>query len=53
MPISSATNSGPWVGMVPSVTGTRFFCASDPAMASTATIGQKRPINMRGRATTL
>jgi hypothetical protein len=52
-PSSSATNSGPCVGIVPSVTGTRFLAASEPAIASAATIGQKRATNIAMPVATL
>src|SRR5580692_11828075 len=42
VPISRITKVTPCVGMVPSLNGMRFLAASEPAMASTATIGQKR-----------
>ena len=51
--MTSVTNKGPCVGIVPSVTGTRFFAASDPAIASAATIGQKRPMNIARAVATL
>ena len=41
-PTRSPTNSGPWVGRVPAVAGTFFFCTSAPASARIATIGRKR-----------
>ena len=43
---SSPAKSGVPVGNVPAVTGTRCFRASDPARASTSTIGRKRPPSM-------
>ena len=46
MPHSSTTNSGPSVGSVPAVTGTRFLRASEPAIASTGTMSQNRVIHM-------
>ena len=51
--MSSATNSGPCVGMVPSVTATRFLAASEPAMARAATIGQNRAMNIARPVDTL
>src|SRR5262249_41672151 len=53
VPMSSTTKFGPWVGMAPSDTGTRFFAASEPATASIATIGQKRPNHMVSPSATL
>jgi len=40
-------------GIVPSVTGTRFFAASAPAIASAATIGQNRPNHIARPVATL
>ena len=39
VPMSRRMNVGPCVGMVPPVTGMRFFAANEPATASTAMIG--------------
>ena len=53
MPISSTTNSGPCVGSVPSVAASRFFAASEPAIASTGTITPKRPNHIASASMTL
>src|SRR6266436_7339668 len=43
VPISSPTNSGPWVGILPTAAPERFFNAMLPARASTGTMVPKRP----------
>src|SRR5262249_8569897 len=46
VPISSPDHSGPYVGNVPSDTGTRCFLTMEPAIASRGTIIRKRPMSM-------
>ena len=42
-----------WVGMVPSVAGRRGWAASDPASASTSTMGTRRPSHMHAASVRL
>ena len=44
---SSTTNSGVCVGSVPAETGTCFFAASEPAIASMPIASGKRAKNMQ------
>src|SRR6478735_10329909 len=46
VPVSRATNRPPSTGKLEGPGGLRFFFAMLPAMASTATIGKKRPNSM-------
>src|SRR5258708_37390049 len=45
VPTSSPTNSGPWVGKVPLVTGTFFLAARLPATARIGIRNRKRPMS--------
>ena len=45
-PTSRPAKSGVPVGKVPAVTGTGCLRASEPAIASTSTIGRKRPASI-------
>ncbi len=45
-PTSRPTNSGPCVGKVPAETGTCFFAARRPAIASSGISIRKRPISI-------
>ena len=46
-PTTMPTNSGRWVGRVPSEAGVGCWRASEPASASTKMIGRNRPSSMQ------